>query len=110
MLIAAAVCPHPPLLVPAATGMPGAGAAPAAAPEPGRADAELARLRTACHQAVAALLAERPGLIAVAGGDPGTAQATQYPPRAPGRIVEPWNRTRHLTSSGRPAAAPCLRA
>ena len=56
MLIAAAVCPHPPLLVPEATGAPGAG------------DAELRRLRTACHQAVSALLAERPDLIAVVGG------------------------------------------
>jgi hypothetical protein len=74
MLIAAAVCPHPPLLVPEATGTPGA------------ADAELERLRTACHQAIAALLAERPDLIAVVGGDPATAHAAEYPPQAPGRL------------------------
>jgi hypothetical protein len=72
MLIAAAVCPHPPLLIPEATGAPGAG------------DAELERLRTACHQAVDALVAERPDLIAVVGGDPKTAQTTEYPPWTPG--------------------------
>ena len=71
MLIAAAVCPHPPLLVPEATGAPGAG------------DAELERLRTACRQAVAALLATHPDLIVVAGGAERTAE---YPPRAPGRL------------------------
>jgi hypothetical protein len=71
MLIAAAVCPHPPLLIPEATGSPGA------------ADAELGRLRTACHQAVAALVAERPDLIAVVGAARLTAE---YPPQAPGRL------------------------
>jgi hypothetical protein len=71
MLIAAAVCPHPPLLVPEATGAPGAG------------DAELGRLRTACRQAVAALLVTHPDLIVVAGGAERTAE---YPPRAPGRL------------------------
>ena len=70
MLIAAAVCPHPPLLIPEATGAPGA-------------DAELTRLRAACHRAVAALLAERPDLIAVVGGAPRTAG---YPPAAPGGL------------------------
>jgi hypothetical protein len=60
MLIAAAVCPHPPLLIPEATGVPGVG------------DPELERLRAACHQAVSALLAGRPDLIAVVGGDPET--------------------------------------
>ena len=73
MLIAAAVCPHPPLLIPEATGSPGA------------ADAELGRLRTACHQAVAALLAERPDLIAVVGAAPLT---VEYPPQAPGRLSD----------------------
>ena len=71
MLIAAAVCPHPPLLIPEATGAPGAG------------DAELQKLRTACHQAVSALLAERPDLIAVVGGSGRTAG---YPPRTPGSL------------------------
>jgi hypothetical protein len=73
MLIAAAVCPHPPLLIPEATGSPGA------------ADAELGRLRTACHQAVAALLAEHPDLIAVVGAAPQTAE---YPPASSGRLHE----------------------
>jgi hypothetical protein len=71
MLIAAAVCPHPPLLIPAATGAVGAG------------DAELGRLRAACHQAVAALLTGRPDLIVVAGGAGRTAE---YPPDTPGRL------------------------
>jgi hypothetical protein len=71
MLIAAAVCPHPPLLIPEATGAPGAR------------DAELDRLRTACRQAIDALLAERPDLIALVGSAEHT---TQYPPEAPGRL------------------------
>jgi hypothetical protein len=74
MLIAAAVCPHPPLLIPEATGAPGAR------------DAELQRLRAACHQAVSALLAEGPDLIAVVGGDPETGHAAEYPARTPGRL------------------------
>jgi hypothetical protein len=71
MLIAAAICPHPPLLIPAATGAAGTG------------DAELERLRTACHQAVSALLAGHPDLIAVVGG---ARQTAEYPSRAPGRL------------------------
>jgi len=74
MLIAAAVCPHPPLLIPEASGSPGA------------ADPELERLRAACRQAVAALLAERPDLIAVVGADPETARTAEYPPWAPGHL------------------------
>ena len=71
MLIAAAVCPHPPLLIPEATGAPGA------------ADPELDRLRAACRNAVAALLADPPDLIVVAGGAERTAE---YPPHTPGRL------------------------
>jgi hypothetical protein len=71
MLIAAAVCPHPPLLIPEATGVPGA------------ADPELNRLRAACRNAVAALLASRPDLIVVVGGAERTAE---YPPHTPGRL------------------------
>ena len=56
MLIAAAVCPHPPLLVPEVTGTA----------DPG--DRELRRLRAACREAVAALLGAAPDLIAVVGG------------------------------------------
>jgi hypothetical protein len=53
VLIAAAVCPHPPLLVPEAA----CGAAP-----------ELDELRAACDAAVAVLAAADPDLIAVVGG------------------------------------------
>jgi hypothetical protein len=62
MLIAAAFCPHPPLLVPEVTGVPG--------PD----HAELARLRAACLAAVAALAASQPDLIVVVGSAPGTAE------------------------------------
>ena len=71
MLIAAAVCPHPPLLIPEATGAPGAR------------DAELERVRTACQQAIDALLAKRPDLIAAVGG---AAQTAEYPPHARGHL------------------------
>ena len=94
MLIAAAVCPHPPLLIPAATGAPGAR------------DAELGRLRTACHHAVDALLAERPDLIAVVGPAPRT---TEYPPRSPGRLHDfgiPF--TVGQPAPGAPALPPSL--
>ncbi|MFD0899878.1 class III extradiol dioxygenase subunit B-like domain-containing protein [Actinomadura sediminis] len=57
MLISAAVCPHPPLLVPAMAG----GAAP-----------ELQGLRAACDEAVGRLAAARPDALAVVGGAPGT--------------------------------------
>ncbi|WP_199748123.1 class III extradiol dioxygenase subunit B-like domain-containing protein [Actinomadura sp. WAC 06369] len=55
MLISAAVCPHPPLLVPAMAG----GAAP-----------ELDGLRAACDEAVGRLAAARPDVLAVVGGAP----------------------------------------
>jgi hypothetical protein len=67
MLIAAAFCPHPPLLVPEATGVPG----------PDHTD--LARLRAACLAAVAALASDPSDLIAVVGSAPRT---TEYPPDA----------------------------
>ncbi|MCD0453575.1 class III extradiol dioxygenase subunit B-like domain-containing protein [Actinocorallia sp. API 0066] len=68
MLIAAAVCPHPPLLVPELAG--------AAAPE-------LAGLRAACRAAVAPLL-DAPALVVVGGAErterfPGTASGTFAP-------------------------------
>lgn len=59
MLIAAAVCPHPPLLIPAAMG--------AAANDP---PAALCAVGDACDVAVSALAAADPGLIAVVGGGP----------------------------------------
>jgi hypothetical protein len=55
MLVAAAVCPHPPLLVPELA----AGAA-----------AELDALRCACDRAVAALAAAGPDLVVVVGDGP----------------------------------------
>ena len=55
MLVAAAVCPHPPLLVPGV----GAGASD-----------ELDGLRGACDAAVAGLLAARPDLVVVVGEAP----------------------------------------
>jgi len=59
MLIAAAVCPHPPLLIPAAIG--------AAASDP---PAALRAVGDACDAAVCALAAADPGLIVVVGGGP----------------------------------------
>ena len=59
MLIAAAVCPHPPLLVPAALG--------GAACEPPPA---LRAVADACAVAVHSLVAAEPGLIPVVGGGP----------------------------------------
>ncbi|WP_327102432.1 class III extradiol ring-cleavage dioxygenase family protein [Nonomuraea glycinis] len=53
MLVAAAVCPHTPLLVPALAGA---------------AQGELYELRSACHTAVAALRDTRPDLLVVVGG------------------------------------------
>jgi hypothetical protein len=58
MLIAAAVCPHPPLLIPAAIG---------AASDPPPA---LRAVVDACDVAVRALAAAEPDLIAVVGGGP----------------------------------------
>src|SRR5437764_10763936 len=71
MLIAAAVCPHPPLLVPEVTG----------ASDP--AARELDRLRTACRDAVAVLLGAAPDLLVVAGG---AGQTAEYPPAAGGSL------------------------
>ena len=82
MLIAAAVCPHPPLLIPEATGTPGLGVLGV----PG--DPELTRLRTACDQAIEALLAERPDLIVVVGADPKTPRTSEYPPGAMASLRE----------------------
>ncbi len=81
MLVAAAVCPHPPLLIPAAMGAAGLdgagpadagqdGAGPADAGQDGAAaaDAELRGLRASCAAAVAGLLAAGPDLLVVVGG------------------------------------------
>jgi hypothetical protein len=71
MLIAAAVCPHPPLLVPEVTG----------ASDP--AARELDHLRRACRDAVAVLIGAAPDLLVVAGG---TGQTAEYPAAAGGSL------------------------
>jgi hypothetical protein len=57
MLAAAAVCPHPPVLIPAVMGSAGTGP-------------ELGELRAACTAAVRALLLAQPDLLVVVGGGP----------------------------------------
>jgi hypothetical protein len=74
MLTAAAVCPHPPLLIPAAIG--------AAASDPPPA---LRAVRDACDAAVHALAAAEPGLIAVVGGGPAD---REYDAAAAGSLSE----------------------
>jgi hypothetical protein len=69
MLTAAAICPHPPLLVPGAAGS-------------GTADAELAALREACLAAVATLAAADI-LVVVGGGD----RTVRYPADAAGSLA-----------------------
>jgi hypothetical protein len=73
MLTAAAVCPHPPLLVPGAAG----GAA-------GPGDDELRRLRTACAAAVTALTEAGPDIIVLVGGGERT---TRFAPHAAGTLT-----------------------
>ena len=74
MLIAAAVCPHPPLLIPAAIG--------AAASDPPPA---LSAVRDASEVAVRALAAAGPDLIAVVGGGPA---GREYEAGAAGSLSE----------------------
>jgi hypothetical protein len=83
VLVTAAVCPHPPLLIPAAMGAAGRGDAGPddAGPDrdvPGEAwpaDVELRELRTCSIAAVAGLLAAGPDLLIVVGG---AAQSAVY--------------------------------
>jgi hypothetical protein len=86
VLIAAAVCPHPPLLIPEVSG-PGAaaagGSAGAAAAAAAGGQSGLAALRAACDAAVAELVAARADLIAVVGG---ATRVTQYPGSAAGSL------------------------
>ncbi len=63
MLVAAAVCPHPPLLIPAAAG--GACRRTQLRPDD---DAILEHVRAACHAAVAELFRGEPDLVVVVGG------------------------------------------
>src|SRR6266550_2808334 len=102
MLIAAAVCPHPPLLVPEVTG----------ASDP--AVRELDRLRTACRDAVAVLIGAAPDLLVVAGGAGQTAEyaagspppggdTPPSPPRTRGQPAR-LRRSVHRGRGARPAA------
>jgi hypothetical protein len=99
VLVAAAVCPHPPLLIPAAMGAAGirrpdaawpAGARPEDRRPGGGPDnpgddgtAELRELRRACVAAVSGLLAAGPDLLVVVGGAPENAV---YPASAAGSL------------------------
>jgi hypothetical protein len=115
MLTAAAVCPHPPVLIPAAMGTAGDGP-------------ELAELRTACAAAVAGLVRTQPDLIVIIGSAPAS---RTYPwPSAgslhrygipwatgPGRPVLPlsltvgtWLLTSALLAAGTPEPGIVLRA
>jgi hypothetical protein len=73
VLVAAAVCPHPPLLVPE-----GMGAA-------GQRDGGMSELLAACDAAVAGLIAAEPDLIAVVGG---AAASAVYDGSAAGSLRE----------------------
>jgi hypothetical protein len=75
MLIAAAVCPHPPLLIPAALG------STASDPPP-----ELRAVRDACDAAVRTLAAAEPDLIAVVGGGPAGRDGGEYEAGAAGSL------------------------
>jgi hypothetical protein len=70
MLTAAAICPHPPLLIPEVTGGPG--------------DAKLGTLRGACHAAAGTLLGGCPDVLVVVGGGDRT---TRYPDDAAGSMA-----------------------
>jgi hypothetical protein len=72
MLIAGAVCPHPPLLVPAALGA-----------AEGKPPAVLTQIAAAADRAVAALLASGPDLIVVVGGGPAD---QEHGPKAAGSL------------------------
>lgn len=79
MLVAAAVCPHPPLLIPQAMGAAGLAGHPAGLGAGG----QLAALRAECTEAVAGLLAASPDLLIAVGG---AAEAAQYPASAAGTL------------------------
>jgi hypothetical protein len=92
VLIAAAVCPHPPVLIPAAMG--GAGAGP-----------ELADLRAACAAAARGLVRAQPDLIVIVGSAP---SGRTYPWPSAGslhRYGVPWS-----TGPGRPVLPLSLTA
>ncbi|TVL93417.1 class III extradiol dioxygenase subunit B-like domain-containing protein [Streptomyces sp. SAJ15] len=92
MLVAAAVCPCPPLLVPEVA----AGAA-----------AELDALRAACKDAVGVLAASRPDRLVVIG-PAGESGRGPYPQGAPGSFHGYGVETTVRLGAGEPAAAPEL--
>ena len=73
MLTGAAVCPHPPILVPETTGGDAGGT--------GRGARELGRLRAACDEAVAGLVRLRPDVLVIVGG---AERSGDHPVSAPG--------------------------
>jgi hypothetical protein len=77
MLIGAAVCPHPPILVPAVTGD-----GPSAEPDGAK---ELDRLRAACDEVVAGLLRLRPDTLVIAGG---AERSADYPGTSAGCLSQ----------------------
>jgi hypothetical protein len=95
VLVAAAICPHPPLLIPEATGGagtagqaagPGSGAPGESAPADRTLhDLALGELRAACAAAVAELAGSDPDLLAVVGGG---ARTARYPSSAAGGLHE----------------------
>jgi hypothetical protein len=111
MLVAAAVCPHPPVLIPAVMGSAGTGP-------------EFGDLREACAAAVRALLLAQPDLLVVVGGGPadgtytwpaaGSMQAFGVPwSTGPGEPVLPlsltvgaWLLAAGLPPAGLPAVGP----
>ena len=120
MLVAAAVCPHPPLLIPAAMGAAGLTATVLAGNEhagnrqagSGRgcggadaaalaSDAELLEVRASCVLAVAALLAAAPDLLAVVGG---AAKAATYTEPVAGSL-QPFG-VPTTTGAGQPVLPP----
>ncbi len=85
MLVAAAVCPHPPLLIPAAAGAAGWTAGSGCRGEPQLEDDILQCVRAACRAAVAGLIRAEPDLIVVAGG---AATTGEYDDSAAGSLQE----------------------
>ena len=74
MLTAAAICPHPPVLVPEATGG-----------KTGQGDAELTRLRQACDGAVATIVRTHPDVLVLVG----SADRTElHPSDAPAALTD----------------------
>jgi len=100
MLVAAAVCPHPPLLIPQAMGSagwpetahatagesdPARSGAGAATSQEARVDAQIRQLRAACYAAVRDLAAAVPDLVIVIGGGN---VSRRYPGSAAGSLRE----------------------